>query len=169
MTEFDIEVSVDCPAWREKLPGVEAALERAARTAWSAAERPAGIAGRRAVELSVLLADDAVVHDLNRTYRGKDKPTNVLSFAFAEGAPSALPEDAPLPLGDVVLAFETVAGEAESQAKPFVEHTTHLVVHGVLHLLGYDHERAVDADRMEQLEREILARLGISDPYAYPK
>jgi probable rRNA maturation factor len=146
----------------------EPIMERAARAAWSAAERPAGIASGRMVELSLLLADDSMVHDLNRTYRGKDRPTNVLSFALAEGSPSVLPEDVPFPLGDVVLAFETVKKEADAQAKALADHASHLVVHGVLHLLGYDHEQAADADRMERLETAILAQLGISDPYLQP-
>jgi probable rRNA maturation factor len=130
----------------------------------------------------VVLADDALVRQLNRDYRGKDRPTNVLSFpqvdgdgdegtgpredgpgAEALGGDGAAP--APLLLGDVILAFETVEGEARAQGKPLGSHLSHLVVHGVLHLLGYDHESDEDADHMERLETRILAGLGIADPY----
>lgn len=169
MIELSVAVSVESPGWQEALSDPEAIVERAARAAWSAAQRPPAIAGFSAVELSLLLADDTVVHELNRTYRGQDKPTNVLSFALAEGSPSALPAGAPFPLGDVVLAFETVASEAEQQAKALDDHVTHLTVHGVLHLLGYDHDEAPAGDRMERLEAAILAQLGISDPYAQPQ
>jgi len=106
-------------------------------------------------ELSVVLADDGFVQNLNRDYRDKDKPTNVLSF----------PQDSPM-LGDVVLAYETVKREAEEQDKAFEDHAAHLLVHGVLHLLGYDHENDEDAEEMEALEVEILNGLGIANPYA---
>ncbi len=109
-----------------------------------------------------MLSEDATVRALNRQWRGQDKPTNVLSFAA--GAETA-PPGAPCLLGDVVLAYETVAAEAKAQGKPMAHHLCHLVVHGVLHLLGFDHERAAEAERMEALETVILAGLGIADPY----
>ncbi len=100
---------------------------------------------------------------LNAEWRGKDKPTNVLSFpAFAVRPGDALP---PM-LGDIVLARETLAREAEAEKKPFDHHLAHLVVHGLLHLLGYDHETAAEADEMEGAERRALARLEIPDPYS---
>jgi probable rRNA maturation factor len=108
-----------------------------------------------------MLADDARIRELNRRWRGQDKPTNVLSFPAPEGPP----DDARF-LGDIVLAFETVEQEARAEGKPLEHHLAHLAVHGALHLLGYDHERDSDADAMEQRERLILARLGIPDPYA---
>lgn len=117
-------------------------------------------------ELSVVLADDALVHRLNREYRGKDKPTNVLSFALTEAEEPELGEDAPLMLGDVILAWETVVREAAEQGKTPADHMVHLVVHGVLHLLGYDHETDDEAEEMEDLEVQVLATLGIADPYA---
>ena len=107
--------------------------------------------------LCIVLADDSLQRRLNREFRGRDKSTNVLSF---DGAPGAL--------GDVVLALETIAAEAEAQGKTLAAHVTHLVVHGVLHLMGHDHERPGQARRMERLEIEILARLGIADPYRLP-
>ncbi len=160
MTDVDIAVGVEAGPWPE---GIADLAERAARAALDAGY--AGEAGRTA-ELSVVLADDALVRRLNRDYRGKDKPTNVLSFAFAdEDEPDAGP-DAPLMLGDVVLAFETVAREAGEQTKTFPDHAIHLVVHGVLHLLGYDHETESDAEEMEAMEVRVLASLGVADPYA---
>ena len=110
-------------------------------------------------EVSLVFTDDAGIRRLNATWRGKDKPTNVLSFPQVAG---------PL-LGDIVLAAETVGREAALAGKPFEDHIAHLVVHGFLHLLGYDHEADADAEKMEELERVALKRLGIPDPYARPK
>jgi probable rRNA maturation factor len=114
-------------------------------------------------ELSLLFTDDAHIQVLNREWRSKDKPTNVLSFPAFEIAPDdALP---PM-LGDIALAFETVESEAKLEEKPFEHHLCHLIVHGILHLLGYDHETGEeDAEEMEQLERQVLSRLAIPDPY----
>ena len=108
--------------------------------------------------LTILLADDARLRALNASFRGKAKATNVLSF------PSP-PSDAPY-LGDVALAYGVMEREARTQGKSFAAHAAHLVVHGILHLTGYDHEKAKDARVMEALETGILARLGIADPYA---
>jgi probable rRNA maturation factor len=139
---------------------------------WTAEPEAAGIV-RRAIaqaadtvaahdcELAVMLTDDAAIRALNGRWRGLDKPTNVLSFP----APAALRGDAPAHLGDIAIAYETTAREAKSEGKPFAHHLTHLAVHGFLHLLGYDHESEADAEAMEQLERSILSRLGIPDPY----
>jgi probable rRNA maturation factor len=108
-----------------------------------------------------VLADDASVQDLNARWRGKDAPTNVLAFASDE--PPA--KGKPVLLGDVVLAYETVSREAKEQGKRLADHLRHLVIHGVLHLLGYDHIKATPAKRMEALETRILASLGVADPY----
>ncbi len=116
------------------------------------------------VRVTVLLADDATVQALNRTWRGKDKPTNVLSFPAAD---QPLPPGAPQPLGDVVLAYDTLLRESAEQSKPLSHHLAHLLVHGTLHLLGQDHETGeAQADAMEALEVAVLATLGIPDPYA---
>jgi len=115
------------------------------------------------VEIGVRLTDDAEIRVLNRDWRGQDKPTNVLSFALDEEAPSGVPVTL---LGDVVVAFETCLREAEEESKPLADHLCHLVVHGTLHLLSYDHDVAEDAEIMESLERRILMGLGIPDPYA---
>ena len=112
----------------------------------------------------VTLADDDAQQALNRTWRGKDEPTNVLAFPAADWrAPH--PDGAPLLLGDVVLAYETVRREAAEQEKPFADHLRHLVIHGVLHLLGYDHVDSADADAMEAREIALLAELGVPNPY----
>jgi probable rRNA maturation factor len=113
-------------------------------------------------EACVVLADDALLKSLNRTYRAKDAPTNVLSFPF-EGPPGVV---GPRQLGDVVLAVETVRKEAHEQGVPPVRHLQHLVVHGLLHLLGFDHDTEARAEVMERLEAQILAALGVPDPYA---
>lgn len=106
-------------------------------------------------ELTILLATDERVRTLNRQYRGKDKATNVLSFPAASGAY----------LGDIAVAYGVTVDEAEKAGKPPVQHALHLVVHGVLHLLGYDHQAPKEAEAMESLETDILARMGIPDPY----
>ena len=128
------------------------------RPAIAAAAARAPAAG----EMSVLLADDAAVKALNRDWRGIDEPTNVLSF------PAAAPKAAGLPalLGDIAIAFETVAREAKAEKKPFLHHLAHLAGHGYLHLLGYDHQTDSDAEAMEAIERDILAAMRIPDPYA---
>jgi probable rRNA maturation factor len=114
-------------------------------------------------EVSIVLTDDAEIRALNQTWRGKDAPTNVLSFPAGE--PFGDIPGEPRPLGDVVLGGETVVAEARAQGISTADHASHLVVHGMLHLLGYDHDSDEDAARMETLETEILARLGIADPY----
>jgi probable rRNA maturation factor len=117
----------------------------------------------KASELSIVFTDDAHIKVLNAEWRGKDKPTNVLSFpAF----PTKVGDPLPPMLGDIVLAAGTVAAEAALEGKPVAHHITHLVVHGLLHLLGHDHEDESEAEAMEGLERAILARLAIPDPYA---
>jgi probable rRNA maturation factor len=161
-----IDIAEPSAAWRGALPRRRAICRTAALTALAAA--PSGWAVPAAgAELSIVLGDDALLRRLNRQWRGKDKPTNVLAFPADDGAPrnAALQTGAPLLLGDIVLAFGTVAGEATAQGKTLAGHLTHLVVHGVLHLLGFDHEEAAAARRMEALETAVLARLGLADPY----
>lgn len=114
-------------------------------------------------ELSLVFTDDAHIRDLNAQWRGKDKPTNVLSFPAFSGA---FGDRLPPMLGDIVLARETIAREAELDGKPFDHHLVHLIVHGFLHLLGHDHETDEMAENMEDVERRILAGLAIPDPYA---
>ena len=132
-----------------------------ARPAVEAAFAVAPQAPPQPVELTLLFTDDAAMRALNRTWRGEDKPTDVLSFP----APAPAGPQAFRPLGDIAFAFETVSREAEAERKSLAQHAAHLIVHGVLHLLGYDHETEAGAEMMERLEIEALARLGIADPY----
>lgn len=122
---------------------------------------------RNPSEISVLLADNAYSQELNHSYRGKNSPTNVLSFPSLtrEELENFAYKQPPIILGDIVLAFEVVLQESEQQKKRFLDHLTHLIVHGTLHLLGYDHLEDKEADAMEALEISILEHLGISDPY----
>ena len=113
-------------------------------------------------EISFLFCDDARIRELNREWRNMDKPTNVLSFPASE--PGRL-STSPL-LGDIAVAFETVERESIDEQKTLPDHVSHMIVHGFLHLLGFDHENERDAEEMESLERRALARLGIADPYA---
>lgn len=152
MSEVDLLIEAD--GW-SALPEAEALSGRAV----TAALRAAGSRARGGV--SLLFTDDARMRALNRQWRGHDKPTNVLSFPAA--APQAA-ETAPF-LGDVALAYETVAREAADEGKTLAQHVTHLVVHGTLHLLGHDHEVDAEAEAMEALERAALAELGLPDPY----
>lgn len=157
MTELlEIGILTECEAWREALPETELLCRRAVDAACAEAGLPVA-------EVVVVLADDGFVRRLNRDYRGRDEPTNVLSFAGDTSGP--LVPEAPLMLGDLVLAFETVCREAEEEGKPLAEHFSHLVVHGMLHLLGHDHEDEGEAEAMERAEVIILSRLGIDDPY----
>ena len=113
-------------------------------------------------DVAVVLTADAAIQALNKRWRGQDKPTNVLSFP-AQAMPGS---DEPAHLGDIVIAFETLAAEADRDGKQFAHHLAHLSVHGYLHLLGHDHDKDREAEAMEQLETDILARIGVPDPYA---
>jgi probable rRNA maturation factor len=155
----EIDLAEPCALWRSRLPDVDTLCREAARAALASAE--AALTGD--AELSLVLGDDALVRSLNREWRGQDKSTNVLSFPALDAENP--PPGAPHLLGDVVFAFETVAAEAEAQGKPIAHHLRHLVVHGVLHLLGFDHLVEAEAERMESLETAVLARLGVPDPY----
>lgn len=156
-----LDVLIEHDAWTQAEPAIEAICVAAVGATLAACRRAADDH-----ELSVVLSDDAAVRALNRDYRGQDKATNVLSFALQDTAPlDALP-GYPVALGDVVLAFETTRDEAARQGITLRDHASHLVVHGVLHLLGFDHMEPLQADEMERLERRILADLGIADPYA---
>lgn len=154
------EVTVEADGWYSAVTDPETICRRAV-AATLRAVGPPGIRG----EVSVLLADDGTVRVLNRDFRGKDAPTDVLSFPAGPRAPG-VPETAPWPLGDIAIALETSARDAAAAGKPLADHLAHLVVHGTLHLLGHDHEVPEEAERMEALERRILAGLGIGDPYA---
>lgn len=149
-----VDIAVESPLW----DGFDAAAALA-ETAIGAALRHANAKLYAGAEISLLLCDDAFIRSLNARWRGQDKPTNVLSFPAA-----ADPATAPI-LGDIAIAYETMAREAEEEGKSLRAHFSHLIVHGVLHLIGYDHQDEAEAEVMERIEREILAMLGIEDPY----
>ena len=170
-----IELSLLDPAWRVLLPDLPAeegeaphvmdpahSVGRAVTAAFQAAA-PESLIGHP-VEVSLALCDDAHIRDLNRDYRGFDKPTNVLSFGAFDPEIS-LAAGQPILLGYVIIARETVVREAAQQEKRVSDHVTHLLVHGVLHLLGFDHESDEEADAMEGLEIVVLGKLGIANPY----
>jgi probable rRNA maturation factor len=159
-----IDIASPCIGWKRVCSDAERLARDAARVALVDGIAATGFISPARVELGITLTDDAQQLQLNRRYGGQAISTNVLAFrAWEPGA--QVPSGAPLLLGDVVLAFETVAREADDQAKPFCDHVRHLIVHGVLHLLGCDHRRETDAITMERLETSILAKLGVPDPY----
>lgn len=158
-----VDVLVEDERWCG-VPDAEALAIRAAE-ATLAALRTEGEDVPEPAEMSVTLTDDARIRVLNRDWRDKDKPTNVLSFPAADLPPGAAPQ----PLGDIIVALETVLKEAEAENKRPADHLVHLVVHGTLHLMGFDHEDDDEAEEMEAMERRILAGLGIDDPYALPQ
>jgi probable rRNA maturation factor len=147
-----VDVVVQSPLW-QAVPEAGPALRRAIAEAASLVSTTGG-------ELAIVLTDDSSIRVLNRDWRGKDAPTNVLSFPAAASRPGA-----PVLLGDIVIAYETAAREAAAENKLFMQHLVHLAVHGFLHLIGYDHAAEQDAAAMERLETAILARLGVPDPY----
>ncbi len=151
---LEIGISPDAAA-------LDAALPKIIASAIAAANQAAGPAQG---EVTIVVEDDARVRALNKLWRGFDKPTNVLSFP----APDTQPGPARA-LGDIAISYETAAREAAAEGKSFADHMAHLAVHGFLHLLGYDHESDEDAEEMEGLERVILARIGVSDPYIAPE
>ena len=155
--EIDINIADD--HWSTALEDVESVCRHAARAAFIAA----GDRAPSPAEVSLLLTDDAQIQDLNRTYRDKDKSTNVLSFVSYEE--DAHVDQGPALLGDIVIAFGVSDQEAREEGKPLADHLSHLVIHGMLHLLGHDHEEDSEAEHMETLEISVLKGLGIKNPY----
>jgi probable rRNA maturation factor len=158
VAEADVEIEAE--AWTAALPDAAALARRAALVALGEAADPAD----RTRGVVVLLTDDAAVRDLNARFRGQDAPTNVLSFP----SPPAILGGARGPLGDIALAFGVCAREARAQGKPLADHLAHLVIHGVLHLLGFDHQDDAEAEAMEARERTLLAGMGVPDPWRAP-
>jgi probable rRNA maturation factor len=145
-------VLIEDDGWRKAGSNLASAVKRAAKLALARGK----VSGRLQAGLTVLLTSDARIRALNKQHRGKDKATNVLSFQPAAGISY---------LGDIAVAYGTALREAEAAGTPLLDHSVHLVIHGVLHLLGYDHEESRAAEIMESLEAEILAQMGISNPY----
>ena len=154
------EVLVVADCWQDE-PDAEAVIQRAIAAAAETVDADVADA-----ELAVMLTDDSGIRTLNSNWRGVDKPTNVLSFPALQPDGGRREDDAPRMLGDIAIAYQTMRREADDEQKPFDHHLSHLAVHGFLHLIGYDHETDDDAEAMETLEQEILAQLGIADPYA---
>jgi probable rRNA maturation factor len=156
-----LDIIVESPLWRARR-GIKAVLQRAIRQA-------AAMSATNGGELAIVLTDDSAIRSLNRDWRGKDQPTNVLSFP-AHAPSGSLPRQAGRDrlLGDIVIAYETMAREALAEHRPFRHHLAHLAVHGFLHLLGHDHAAEAEADAMEALEVAVLARLNVPNPYLLP-
>lgn len=162
MAQLDIQISIEEGNWpsEDVLQALaERVLEQAATYLRETEKQPFP---KMAPELSLVFTDDASIQDINAEWRGKDKPTNVLSFPAFPVEPGKMP--GPM-LGDIIIARETVEREAGELEKSFDDHLTHLMVHGFLHLFGYDHMIEAEAEIMEGLETRILAQLGLSDPY----
>ncbi|HKN30017.1 MAG TPA: rRNA maturation RNase YbeY [Roseiarcus sp.] len=155
--KLSLDISTSSALWRG-LPRARAL----ARETIAACVAESGFAARAGSQVSLCLTDDEEVQTLNARWRGIDQPTNVLSFP---AAPAERASDAPM-LGDIALAYETLAREAEESGAALADHYRHLVAHGFLHLIGYDHQTDEEAERMQELETRILARLGVADPYA---
>lgn len=158
-SEIEVSVLMECQAWDSCLPGVER-LVREVCCEVLLSHMPGGATG--SWEISVALADDEFVRKLNHDFRGIDKPTNILSFPAEEVSPEEAEGQL---LGDLALALETIRSEAAAQEKTLEHHLRHLLVHGCLHLLGFDHENEQEADTMEALEVSILATMGVPNPY----
>lgn len=160
----DIVISIICDDWKDGLADAGADVDTLCRKAALAAFRATAEEASGA-EIGIVLTDDKRMRGLNRDYRGRDKPTNVLSFAADDGSGPPDVAGAPRLLGDVVVAYGVADAEARNDGKTLADHLSHLIVHGVLHLLGHDHVGDDDSRRMEALEVSVLAGLGIGDPY----
>lgn len=158
---LSIDISVQEPEW-ENQPEVESQISTAVETAVKMAKLPDVVAGKN-LEISIVLGNDDLIHVLNKEYREKDNPTNILTFATIDGEE---PEHGDVfNLGDVVLAYQTIEREANEQEKFIRDHIMHLAVHGTLHLLGYTHSEESEATIMESLEIRVLEKLGVQNPY----
>ena len=170
MIKLTVHLDIASAKWKKSFANMQGKIEQAVACAFMNAKKPPAFK-RRAFDISVILTDDTNVKTLNKNYRGKNKPTNVLSFPqinlqqFRRTSLDVFPARTAIPLGDIVLAFQTIRKECTEQEKTLENHVIHLIVHGTLHLLGYDHERLKDANAMEKLECDILESLGYPDPY----
>lgn len=165
INNHNIDVLFQSRQWAKSRLSARKLVPQVILSAWgSVPKKPRGISA----ELTVTLTDDASIRLLNRDYRHKDKPTNVLSFPMWESLLDIPANSGPQPLGDIIIAFETTQKEAKEQGKPLPDHFTHMLVHGFLHLLGYDHIIDSDAETMEGLEIKILKKMHIANPYIQP-
>ncbi len=162
-SNFDIDVNVSEPEWISSFLDVEKVAAEAMELSLKMAQLPRQIKDKE-IEVSIVLANDDLIQVLNREYRDKDSPTNVLTFASLD-SDGPIPADAAYPIGDVILSYQTIDREAREQGKFFKDHFIHMVVHGTLHLLGYDHQTEDEANNMESLEIRILEKMNIQNPY----
>ncbi|MBL4602365.1 MAG: rRNA maturation RNase YbeY [Emcibacteraceae bacterium] len=170
---LELEVSVDYDRWAEVLPEYEKIICTCCELIVDNISEGKALTKFSHIELSVVLCDDALIHKLNNDYRHKDKATNVLSFEGLDQGEveqylqsTAKVPERPFSLGEIYIAYETVSVEAENAGISFKDHFVHLVIHGILHLLSYDHIKDEEAELMEAKETELLKILGIDDPYA---
>ncbi len=165
MSKPIIDILIESPLWQRAsdVPTTSGVFDCVKRAAQAVGSHPEiGRAIGPGDEICLALIDDEAIAALNGRWRGKNAPTNVLSFPASPGPRSSSVQS----LGDIALAFETIEREAKAEGRAFEEHLAHLVVHGILHLLGYDHLNESEAERMEELETSILASIGVADPYA---
>jgi probable rRNA maturation factor len=158
-TQLRLALEIEDPRWVAALPNAAELLEKAIALALAEIGNDA-----RTIEVGVRLVDDGTIQALNRDWRGRDKPTNVLSFPLGDPGPVGDP-DFPWLIGDIVMSFDTVTAESVRDGKPLEHHVIHLAIHATLHLIGHDHEDDAEADAMEAAEVRLLAGLGIPDPY----
>ena len=170
---LNLEVSIDCTSWKKTLPDYEAIISKSVEMIFLKLPEGPAINKFPNIELGVVLCDDARIRKLNREYRGNDSATNVLSF---EGLSVDQRDDyfrsdkvapnSPFSLGEIYIAFQTMEKEADDAAISLGDHFSHMIIHGILHLFGYDHIQDEEAEIMEAHERCLLSHLGIDDPYA---
>ena len=160
MSGLRLALEIEDARWNIALPHAGALIEKAVSLALADIET-----NGRVVEVGVRLVDDGTIQALNRDWRGRDKPTNVLSFPLGDPGPVTDP-DFPWLIGDIVMSYDTVTAEAIRDSKPLEHHVVHLAIHATLHLIGHDHEDEAEAEAMEAAEIRLLAGLGIADPYA---
>ncbi|MCP5382542.1 MAG: rRNA maturation RNase YbeY [Kordiimonadaceae bacterium] len=170
---LSLEISVDYDQWQEKLPDYEALIDKALEQIIKNVKEGKFLSNFSFLELSIVLCDNQLIHQLNKQFRSQDKPTNVLSFNGFEACEiehyfkaDYIAPNHPFSLGEIYIAYEIVEQEAKQAEISFEDHFVHLVIHGILHLLGYDHEEDQEAEVMENLESSLLANLGIDDPYS---
>jgi len=164
--QLNIAVRVDEPDWQTTFDDLQATLEKTLTTAFELSWHGVFAGPVQMAEVSLLLTDNETVKTLNRDYRNQDKPTNVLAFAVLDGEDTGpRPEGAPVMLGDIIMAYGVLMTEAGDKKIQPSSHLCHLVVHGMLHLLGFDHQSDDEAGEMEAMESRILKKLGVADPY----
>ncbi len=164
MPQLDISLLIEEDRWLDAVPEVETLAEKLIRAVLNATEQWPEDAG--VVSVSLVLGNNEFIQQLNAEYRDKDKPTNVLSFPAYELEPGEpLPSEDELVVGDIIFALETIEDEAKDQQKTLEDHMAHMIIHGMLHLLGYDHIDEADAEMMETLEINLLQQYSIANPY----